>query len=253
MWAGLLWMGLSQSAAAQAELGDPQADQIANTARAVSEPPGDTVITHRTSALRRQVLHGSEEGNEVLPARTEASRTSRWYSDGWYLTGLLSLAAVLGLIFLISYLARRFVLPGARLGSRELEVLARTYVGNKQSIAVVKIGRRVIVVGIAGNRISLLATLDDPSEASELIGRLASSRPDSLSRRFSGRLEEEAQRFREAEAGEPPYRDSHPEFTQRAHRQLRAAIDRMRALGRRQETNEGLVPGEHGNETRIAG
>ena len=90
-------------------------------------------------------------------------------------------------------------------------------------------------------------------DAAELIGRLASSRPDSLSRRFSGRLEEETQRFQEAECGEPSYQDSHPEFAGRARRQLRAAIDRMRTLGRPQETGEALSGDGGGKRTRMAG
>jgi len=80
---------------------------------------------------------------------------------------------VLGLIFLLGYLVRRFILPKVRLGGRDLEVLARTYVGNKQSVALVRAGRRVLVVGVTASRVNLLTCLDDSMEAAHLIGEAA--------------------------------------------------------------------------------
>ena len=225
---------------------------IANTAQAVAETPADTVIVHRESA--RRARGGNAGEREVLPARSGGPGKSLWFGDGWYVTGLISLTAVLGLIFLLTYLARRFVLPGAGLGSRELAVLARTYVGNKQSIALVRAGRRLMVVGATANQVSLLMSLDDPEEEAELLARLAAGKPGSIASQFGKRLEEASEPFEEAEPGELPYQDERPEFVLRTRRQLRTAIKRMRGFGREAAARRAGPPdGQNRPRQRVTG
>ena len=230
IWTATALMVCLPTGIARAQPSTQPTERIANTAQAVPETPADTVVAHRQSALRAR--HGKAGDGEVLPAREESRGKSLWLGDGWYVTGLVSLTAVLALIFLLGYLAKRFVLPGTRLGNRELEVLARTYVGPKQSIAIVKAGRRLMVVGVTANQVSLLISLDDPVEAAELMGHLAARQPGSISSRFSKRLEDEEQAFEEGAGGELPYEDERPEFAWRTRQQLRTAIERMRRFGR---------------------
>ena len=225
IWTATALMVCLPTGIARAQPSTQPTERIANTAQAVPETPADTVVAHRQSALRAR--HGKAGDGEVLPAREESRGKSLWLGDGWYVTG-----PVLALIFLLGYLAKRFVLPGTRLGNRELEVLARTYVGPKQSIAIVKAGRRLMVVGVTANQVSLLISLDDPVEAAELMGHLAARQPGSISSRFSKRLEDEEQAFEEGAGGELPYEDERPEFAWRTRQQLRTAIERMRRFGR---------------------
>ncbi|UCG33024.1 MAG: flagellar biosynthetic protein FliO [Phycisphaerales bacterium] len=231
------------------QAGEPT-EPVANTAQAIQETPSETVITHRQSAFRAR-QDGPEDAT-LLPARSEEQNTTLWLKDRWYVTGVVSLGLVLGLIFLLGYLVRRFILPKVRMGGRDLEVLARTYVGNKQSVALIRAGRRVLVVGVTASRVNLLTCLDDSLEAAHLIGGAAADKSGSISSQFARRLEDEAQQYANTEAHEASGREKRPEVVTQTRRQLQAAIDRMRGFGR--AGNGAEVPdGEELSEPRVAG
>jgi flagellar biosynthetic protein FliO len=234
---------------ALAQPSEEPAKSVANTAQAVQETPPETVITHRQSAFRTR-QHGAEEGT-VLPARSAEQGTALWFEDRWYVTGLVSLGLVLGLIFLLGYLVRRFILPKVRLGGRDLEVLARTYVGNKQSVALVRAGRRVLVVGVTASRVNLLTCLDDSMEAAHLIGEAAARKSGSISDQFARQLQGETQQYASPEPHESSVEDDRPASIVQTRHQLQAAIDRLRGFGRagRARTHEA----EETSEPSVAG
>jgi flagellar biosynthetic protein FliO len=64
---------------------------------------------------------------------------------------LLSLAAVLALMFGLMYVLKRYVMPGAQApGQRmEIEVLGRKAIHPKKSVVVLKVADRVVVVGVS--------------------------------------------------------------------------------------------------------
>ena len=86
----------------------------------------------------------------------------------WYRSGLVGLAVVLGLIFLVSYVLRRYVPAVRALGGGALNVVQRTPLSPKQSIALVRAGRRMVLIGITPDHISSLAVIDDPEECADL-------------------------------------------------------------------------------------
>jgi flagellar biogenesis protein FliO len=89
---------------------------------------------------------------------------------GWF-DMLWPLVLVLGGIALLFWAARRY-LPGMRrmTGSRAVTVLARTYLSPRQSINVVRLGRRILVVGQSADALSALGSISDPEEVSEIVG-----------------------------------------------------------------------------------
>jgi hypothetical protein len=104
-------------------------------------------------------------------------------------------------------------------------------VGNKQSVVLVRAGRRVLVVGVTASRVNLLTCLDDSLEAAHLIGESAARKSGSISGQFARRLQDEARQYANTEPREPFVPDERPESVLQARRQLRAAIDRIRDLG----------------------
>lgn len=73
-----------------------------------------------------------------------------------------SLAVVLGGLFVVVYLARRFFQrPGAASGERLVRVLATHYIGVKKAVTLVEVPGAVLVLGVAGDRIELLSRIDD--------------------------------------------------------------------------------------------
>ncbi|MFH1060201.1 MAG: flagellar biosynthetic protein FliO [Pseudomonadota bacterium] len=82
---------------------------------------------------------------------------------------LLALGLVLALVLALYWLARRFLPGAAGLGQAAgLRVLGRLSLGPKKGLALVEVGRRVLVLGLAEQGLSLLATIDDPEEIAAL-------------------------------------------------------------------------------------
>lgn len=68
------------------------------------------------------------------------------------------LALILGLLYGIKKLSRQRM--GA-VGGKQIRVLESHYMGVKKSISLVSVPGKVLVVGISGDRINLLDTLDE--------------------------------------------------------------------------------------------
>ncbi len=77
---------------------------------------------------------------------------------------VLSLAVVLGLMWVMAYvMKRRGLAPGLRRGQRstaEVELLARKPLGRNASIAIVRAGGRTMVVGITDQHVTKLDDAD---------------------------------------------------------------------------------------------
>jgi flagellar protein FliO/FliZ len=75
---------------------------------------------------------------------------------------IASLGVVLAIILFLLYGIRK--LTGQRIGAaagRRIEVLESHYMGIKKTISLVRVPGKVLVLGISGDRINLLDTLDD--------------------------------------------------------------------------------------------
>ena len=215
---------------------DRTPNPIANTARSVPATPPETVIEHRPSPADR--LRPDRTAETVLPSKSAAGARATWGSDGGYWLGLLSLCGVLALIFGISILAKRFVLPRTKLGKRHLEVIGRTYLSGKQSVALVQAGRRLLVVGITPSHITRLACVDDPLEMAELLGAADAGNPESIRSQFAHNIKDEMKRFDEGAEQESELTDDRLEFSVRTRDQIRSALERVRRLGRRRAVDE---------------
>jgi flagellar protein FliO/FliZ len=91
----------------------------------------------------------------------------------WYRSGLVSLAVVLGVIVVVTLLIRR-LLPSVRaMSSGAIEILGRNHLAPKQSLTLVRVGRRIVLVGVTPDRISTLCVIDNPHEVAELAGAVS--------------------------------------------------------------------------------
>ena len=81
-----------------------------------------------------------------------------------FLKMLFALAVVLGLLVGAMYFFRRILQQPTAGGhdNRAINVVAARYLGPKSSIMVVEVLGKFIVIGLANNQISHLATIDDP-------------------------------------------------------------------------------------------
>ena len=82
-----------------------------------------------------------------------------------------ALAVVVGLILLLARLFRRNApLFPQSLPQEALEILGRHFVDPRQTIVLVRIGARILVVGSSANGLSSLGQIDDPVEVDVLAG-----------------------------------------------------------------------------------
>ena len=117
-----------------------------------------------------------EQGRLVKPRGTAARLGIA--SDGkepWYRTGLGALAVILCVIGL-AYLAVRRWIPGGRVADQGvLRVVSRTALGPKHTAALIQVGRRFVLIGVAPERVSMLCDISDEEEVAELSARCGSS------------------------------------------------------------------------------
>lgn len=90
---------------------------------------------------------------------------------------LLSLAAVLGLMFGVVWLLRRFITRGAGPASRpvEIEIVGSRVLEQRKSVYVLKILQNVIVVGVTEHGMNTLAEIRDEQSLGAIEERLAKS------------------------------------------------------------------------------
>jgi flagellar biogenesis protein FliO len=96
------------------------------------------------------------------------ARLSLAPSAPWYRSGLGALAVVLALIGGLVWALRRWV-PATRSGeSRIIGVVGRASLSPKHSAALIRVGRRFVLVGMTGEQVSALCEISEPEEVAEL-------------------------------------------------------------------------------------
>ena len=117
-------------------------------------------------------------GGASMMRRGAAQRRSSPFESKrtpWYRSGLVSTVIVLGVVWLAYRAARRWI-PGSKVSeSGVMQVIARTTLTPKQHVALVRLGRRFVMVGVSPDRIDRLCVIDDAPEVSELLVRLNSA------------------------------------------------------------------------------
>ncbi|UCD11194.1 MAG: flagellar biosynthetic protein FliO [Nitrospinaceae bacterium] len=134
---------------------------------AVSKPPAqaEAPLALPREAAKKTPVRFSDPAEEELPLEILPSS----------LKMLSMLALVLGLMFILFYGFKKFVLKGTPFGryDRWMRVLGTSFLGPKKSIALVEVAGEVLVLGMANDNISLLSRIDDP----EKIERITSGAP----------------------------------------------------------------------------
>ncbi len=149
-----------------ADLLEKARDEVAPVAAVVSEPapaadkPAQNVQPGKEVKQSRVLFSDPEEAGKeslgILPSSLKM---------------LSMLALVLGLMFLLFYGFKKFVLKGTAFGryDRWVRVLGTSFLGPKKSIALVEVAGEVLVLGIANDNISLLSRIDDEDKIERLI------------------------------------------------------------------------------------
>jgi len=150
-----------------AEVGAGRADGgEAASARPESQPAAETT---RSDFERRPIGGGPADGSG---GDTAGGSIGGWLGPTWW-----ALILVIGLVFLGAYAIKRWV-PG-RMGGRgegPFRVLSRWHLSARQYVALIQVGRRMLLIGVTGQQISLLADISDPAEIEQLMARCPQGR-----------------------------------------------------------------------------
>lgn len=80
------------------------------------------------------------------------------------------LAAVLGVIIGLTYVSRRWLTKVNKIApDGAIKMLARHYISGKQSLCLVRVGTRVVLLGVTPERINAIAEISDPQEAADVL------------------------------------------------------------------------------------
>jgi flagellar biogenesis protein FliO len=112
---------------------------------------------------------------------------------------IFALGAVVSLIFVFKWGARRYVIGGAAGGhSRAVQVLSRTIVAPRQQLMLVKVGRRLVLVANTGAGMNAITEIRDEQEVAELLGQVTADQGDSVSKAFGSLFRREEEKFSQA-------------------------------------------------------
>ncbi len=184
-----LWIGASlaltampaaaQDDAAAASRTDPRAgaeieDRLTASNQSVSlsaETPGDgrrggeaSEQGPQTKTSPRSMVRGAVE-----PVRGEGAA----HAAPWYSRGMVPLALVLAVIAVTCLAVRRLMPARATIGSGALRIVSRTALSPRHSVALIQVGaERMVLVGIATDRITALSDISSAEEVARLLGRV---------------------------------------------------------------------------------
>jgi flagellar biogenesis protein FliO len=118
-----------------------------------------------------------------------------------------SLAIVLGVFFLVVWLARRTLPKSAlNLPSDVLEILGRAPLASRHHLQLIRLGRRVLLVSVSPDSATTLAEVSDPKEVDHLAALCRQSQPESISASFRNVLQQLGTSTPRAERSEPRVR-----------------------------------------------
>jgi flagellar biogenesis protein FliO len=234
----LLWQGLTLAAIAiaAAPVRAGEADQPGTTAAnapveldsATRNAPPDRdearTVRRGTAAQRSNDSKGSPAAYISRGGASAIDAPGAWWP----------LAAVLAVMACCLLAVRRWLMPTrpAAAGSA-IRVLSRQYLSNKQSLCLARVGRRIVLLGITPERISILSEVTDADEVSELLHVTERGRAGSFSSVFDRFIERDAaaeptdalERGRPGESARPS-----PRHLADTRQRVEELIDRVRGL-----------------------
>ncbi len=150
----------------------------------------ETTVTS-VSELEKQKVGGRVAQNE--PQTGVPDNGGKTSGNFFFVKYLGSFLVVIGLIIMLAWFYYRLS-PARHLTAGSIQILTRTPVNSRQSICLVKIGSRLLVVGLSAGHMTTLDTIEEPDEVARILGGIEKSMPHSISNMhaFKGLFKREA-------------------------------------------------------------
>ena len=118
-----------------------------------------------------------------------------------------ALLAVIALIFLLRWFGKVFF-PTAtgKAPTRVVEVVSRSPLSPKQQVMILRVGKRLLVVGDSAGQLSTLTEISDPDEVASMVGQLREEKSSSTGAAFGSLFGRFSRKFEpsESELRDPP-------------------------------------------------
>lgn len=178
---------VNASAAAQVREDPELAPVEPEAAPAKKAPSRDSLLAR----FEKEPVGGRVRVAPDVPAQSAWSVVGRILGYGFFLICLV-VALILGF--------KRF-LPGSRriFSSPAMEVIGRTYLDTRRYVALVRVGERVLVLGVTQDQVSVLSEVSEAGEVAELM-RMARPASESGKHVFQSLLDVTLRRKREDES-----------------------------------------------------
>lgn len=144
---------------------------------------------------------GRSHGGGAPAARTGVSGSPQ-NAIGWPRL-LMALAAVLALIFLLKAILKRLSGGGGLRSSKAVQVLSTQNLAPRQQLVLVRLGRRLVLIGNTGTAMNALCEISEPDEVAALLGQLSVEKSGPAARTFGAFM------GRASRAGERKERPAH--------------------------------------------
>ena len=183
---------------------------LAQTSRPALLSGNDMVLPPRRGATTQATgVSASPGSNDILDTKRLA----------------LAVGIVLVAIFVTHKVWKRLGMPGVGgKGSGSLQVVSRLNIAPKQQILLVRVGRRLVLVGNSGTQMNPLCEIGDPEEAAGLLGQAVSEQST-----FDSVLDTQEKQFDPESNVDKPAPDEDPAVAS-TREELNGLMDKVRSL-----------------------
>lgn len=193
--------------------------------QAAPSSPAGLALEAQSLGQRRQ-----RSDNPQQDSGKPAQMPSAWRTLG-------SLLIVLVLIVGAAYFLRRFSFGGRRKAyPAGIEVLARNSISPKQSLCLVKLGQRLLLLGLSPNHMTALQTIDDPEDIALVLGLLEKQKDHSITNTFNRLFQREHQHYEgeqnTADNDDDGNRNHQTQQWYQAKGELTTLLDKVKGLSR---------------------
>ncbi|MCG8406211.1 MAG: flagellar biosynthetic protein FliO [Phycisphaerales bacterium] len=197
---------------------------------AVDASSGPVESVAASNKPKRLIRRGSQE-KEVSGSDRRGSQLSK--PDGLF-DLFWPLGIVLGVVALCVLGFRKWMPRTNRWGgSQAIKVMSRHYLSNKQSLCLLRLGRRLVLVGVTPDRISTLGEINDPEEVATLVSAVERGRPGSFTSLFSQSTDRDLAGAEKDEGGDDMIEDERLVSSQglaRTGNRVHELVERVRTL-----------------------
>lgn len=162
----------------------------------------------------------------TMPGRGNAGSTNSAWDMGKV---PLALGGVLLLIFAMRALGKKMVPGAAGAGSsKAVQVLMRSSVSPRQQLILVRVGRRLVLVGSGGGgEMNSLCEINDPDEVAEVMGQIREDK-SSTSKNFTAMFGRAGKAYEEQPSSDDPV--TSPAVTRNSGEDLNGLTERVRRI-----------------------